>query len=485
LALVYSDSLWAKNVRCKIAAQFGAVGCCTNLKTVIIFVDLRALPEQDHLERPLSVFQANLRSVVALAGQAALVLHVTGARLSDKRTITEECELPSVLACIFQAFRDRHLSELRLHGLSIKPKAAAGFEPVIAGLDLIASGLRSLHLTGITCLILSQPPITLETLEELSIVSVPTPAEARSFLARLPQFINANSSSLIRLQLDFPSMLAAYVGNPVPAGIVCEKLVTLAMYGSALQSIGSAFSLPSCTTLSVTVNSSADCKSLHTLLAKRPRCVPELRSLRMRTTQRYHMYPSDRELYERVQDLVDATAADMVLEAQFGPAQACKQSELLSWLDLFCQDLHHWDVHFNPSPKERIMPRTTSYRTHLPNLRSWCIRVAETTISGDMSAHWLVNDCLDRIAAPVLQRLELHVSTPYANYLNGLAKAIEQGAFPQLKTISGVYSLYDDAEEWTSAVTACRRTSFVQACTRKGINISDLRWATKTISDRR
>ena len=228
-------------------------------------------------------------------------------------------------------------------------------------------------------------------------------------------------------------------------------------------------SLP-CTKLEIGAEEPADWQKLEQLVSD-PTRFPQLRKIEIHWTPGSDHFSTDSQVYTNIRNLLVSRGVKIDFHVEPGPVVP---EELVTWLGVCSNEIVRVDTSFEsvvlvpPSDFQPILD--------LPRLNYMRIHVDEGFDSQNFAAHRSIGAMLQRIKAPLLEKLHLDLATPYTDYLVHLTRAIREGIFPRLTQISGTYRIQRCFEGWNSTVAERRRAYFIRACRLAKLHIAGPEW---------
>lgn len=472
---IIEESEMAKVVRNGIDAQFGALAAIDSLSALVIAVEIEACSSQTVLERPATVIEANIRALATMAKDIDLTVDIS----VKHGTLACEASLEDMLqeiVPIMQGIQGVRIRELVLRDVHDGlPAAVSADAPAYAALQAVARSVEILCICDAGWATHLQPAMHFEALKSLS-VAIGTNEDTNesdhaSSYSNVLQFVNASAEELRHLTLNVGPIIDVEI-RTAPLSLQCPKLKKLELLGNSLAFVQPCIVTLPCETLVLRLGFGNDWSLLLELINRPKWPFPRLKTLLIRwAPPELNFEMDDSQIYRSVRDAFSAKGISISVEIIFKDDTGFYAREAIDWLSAMSEELTSLSSRFCDSPEDQhIEAGAMITRVNLPRLADLDIRVSASLAPRHDSAVYTFGAVLRRIRAPQVSHLRINLDTPYSDYLPILQKAIEAGAFPSLRRISGLYKSEDDR------VTTHRKNCFLAACSAAGIATDEVDW---------
>lgn len=442
------------------------------LRTMYVTVDVRIDPDSAESERPLSVLQTNMRSLAFQAGDAVIHLHL----LSNAYAPLPEGQPrwhSSLIETVLRPFVRKRIVGVRLsHMKGGDREGPLGPPKMWDSLRTLMPHLSTLHLHPITYEIIEDLPVQASQLRGLSISAYGRRGE-RLCITRLPLFVNALSENLVHLSLRLGRNYVFLTSAIQPAKLLCPKLTHLKLSSDALKHLADTVDAVPAINLAVTVHGLDDWRNLVNLFDRRRNrlSLPALRAIRIDWTVED---TGGELLYAELRGLLSSRNIDVSLEinsTMFG--NPFEIHELHAWLSEASDDLVSFRAECLPVTLDGIAMGHVPDTCVMPKLQSLGFEAREKIRHTQDSMAPAFASLLHRIeAAPLLETLDLYISSSLSDYILPVEYALSHGALSGLKRITGSYSLAFDG--WKSGLGELRLRRLKAACRKHKVDMSCL-----------
>ena len=489
LPIVPADSSKARNTRRSIAAQFGALASIGTLQDLALRIDVSASPMLQEPERSLPVIRSNVRAIASRAQHIPFNVTIAGSLVDDEKDeqADDYAALLNVVEHIFDALQGVTIAQLSLEGFfdGIMPQVQFDHEPAYAAFSRLAPTIKELHLSGPGWLPWCPNPIQIPSLRTLKLrVAVDFDELEENILhTTLPAFINAAACRLANLDLDFPcwtlELLQEEANPPARQMLRCPSLVRLKLSAYALGHIFPHIDTLPCQHLDVEVRYTYDWQMLRELLCRKHAAFPDLVTLHLRWAPCTSQWEDvgESKIYGEIRDF--ALQRHIALSIHAGSANfgAIAVGELCEWLPCVSEHLVAFETQLIGSSYLETRRVGASTRLRFPALRRMVIRVDEDLKTGHATPRYTLAELLSRVDAPKITLLSLDIWSPSIDYLSIIEEALTNRAWPNVRAITGSYTIPESCTGWSEPAAVFRKKNFQAVCAELGVSLVNLIWA--------